>query len=259
MLSASNGQGDKYESLPGTPELLIDYTKPATPSVTFLDGIPTFTSKSLDVASYKLFEKQIEEGSSEESFIPEVSFDALVAMKDSLTYNMCGDTMPKLTYDFKVIALDGTGNFGTANASNILSFKYVNNLKNAHLLTTTFAEGQNDTKLGDLYDDNCVKTPAIEDSGISIRSLVPDTTIKLSFQPKLNTKFSSDKPTTAYYKIPGTSDSLLKITLLPIYSGEKVFIEFDGKLYSTVLTTAEGDSTHPIELIALTDMANQTF
>ena len=244
-LKAADGLGESYTN---SSLIDFDYDKPDAPTVTFNNGVDlAFTSTSADVASYYIWE----------GFVPDdgnslTPTETALSITDALAYNICTKSAYEDTSSYKVVAFDGTGIFGGANASNITGFTYVNTLKGATVQTHTQGEV---TSTVTSYDGTCVVDAAPVKSGVEAKAIQSGEQIVLSYIAIDGTNNNKDDlPYSAFYETTAGVD-IVQVDVLPAYASQNFFVEYDGVLYKGTFpadaTTADASFADPIDLVAV--------
>lgn len=257
-LTASNGVGDTFTQ---TDVLSIDYDQPAAPAVNFSNGIATFSSTSTDVSSYYLYKDNVPETNTENSANKIEKIDSASAASYNIckytTFNNSSNANSAVTY--KVFAMDGSGTLGTANASDITTFTYLNYLAGASVLTNTY-DGATETLLADVYDSTCQSTgSAVENTGVAIRTLTADSTVKLSYIANNDVSFDTNTPITTYVTAGGVT---FQLKSLLTYGGDTYFVNNGTSVYKGTFPTDENSNVSdadPLDLGAALSNNNQTF
>jgi len=220
-LRATDGVGEAYEN---DSFILVDYEKPAKPTVEFISGANmAVTDTSADVASYYIWRDFIPDNV--QSFFKEKLLPADVA-----SYNICQDPQSNFGSEitYQIIALDHDGVISSSNASDIKQVVYRNTIKGATVLTAN--SGVNSVMSYDAT--NCLADANPITSGVEIQDVVNDAkALRLSYKAKEGTEgIVTDLPLTSYYSVNNTL--VMQIKTLAIYAGAKFYVEFDGGLYT---------------------------
>ncbi len=239
----------------------FDYSKPALPVTSLKTGIDiALTSTSSDVGGYYIYKDVVAETDLDNylTYVPAASAGS---------FNLCGAVSTfeyDTDYTLKIFAVDGTGLLYNGNASDIETKVFAPTLKSAHLLSNT-ADGTG--KVADLpaiYDATCNNTgTATVNSGIALKTITADHTVKIAFQPIEGLSFDSDIPYTIYIKGGTNKDVVAEIKYHREYanSGE-MYIDIDGVLYRMTFPvddTTNGTSDNPIKLDDLGYKINSSF
>lgn len=256
-LTASNGLGDSYSE---ASVATIDYDQPDEPTVTFSGAEATFASTSTDVTSYYLYKDNIPETSTESSAN---KVDYLTAA-EAAAYNICTKTAfnnsanGNAAVSYKLFAMDGDGILGSANASNVKSFEYLNFLNSASVLSHTY--GSDSALLAEDYDSSCVSTgTATTNNGVEVRTLTNASTIKFSYKGDSDVVFNNNTALTTYVTA-GTVTFQLKS--MPIYKGNTYFIYNGSGVYKGTFPADESanvSDSDALDLGAVVSSDNQSF
>jgi len=169
-------------------------------------------------------------------YIPDDLSSPLVS-KITAPVNMCLQGFSFGTiYNLKAVAVDGSGELGKANISNLKGFQYINLTKGATIISAP--NGASSTAV--VYDDACnIKTGATEKNGLDITTHVPGTA-RIAYQPfgSATINATTDVPLTAYVDVTGSGNQEVEVTYNRAYAGKTVFIEFNNKLVSVPLPTS---------------------
>lgn len=238
-ISVSDGIG---WSLEPTSIGSIDLDKPLVPSVTQNRGDDVvIASSSDDVVNYNVYTNSIDESTAATS-----TFD-IVAAADAAAYNLCG-VSSALAFGtqstFRVIALDGGGAISTGNASDAKEFNYTPTIKGAQLLTHQYLAGsaEDAVDLAEGFDSSCVSTGvATSDSGVSLKSVIENQEVKMTYVKVDNAVFNTDKPNTFYVEIG--AGAVLQIQYVSAYAGDTFFVEIGSVVYEGSFPAA-GDTTN---------------
>ena len=226
-LKVADGIGDApYED---SALFTLDYNKPAAPTLAFNANMLTLSDSSADTAAYYLWE----------DYIPDDVTSPLVA-KATAPINMCQNFAFASQHNLKAIALDGSGDLGKANASNITSFSYINLTKGATVITQSNGSPSSTSVV---YDDTCNVIPnEVAKKGLDIRTVIPGTA-SISYQALgANMDATTDVPFTAYIDIDGNAVKTVEVMYFQAYAGKTVYIEYNGKLVSATLPTTRADA-----------------
>ncbi len=221
-LLAADGLGESYLK---SDLISFDYDKPEKPTVNFLDGINVaFTSA--DATSFYLWKDYVpDDGSSN------TPTESNLLAADAASYNVCKNTNYGDTTSYQVVAFDGTGIFGKANASDINGFTYENTLKGATVLTHTNGD---DTSIVASYSaTDCTPDAAPLKSGVEVKAVQSGGSVVLSYIALEGTVNNEDDlPFSAFYEITDGSDDVLQVDVLKAYAGKPFYVEFNnGALY----------------------------
>jgi len=249
-IRATDGKGS-YAKLDDA--ISFDYAKPAKPSVTFPNAATaTFTSTSTDVAKMYVFK----------DYIPEISTDRTNAIIETIeaaggtgTSAICSKFDFGVVNTLKVVAVDGTGNFGTANVSNAYEFKYASLFKGASVITD--ATGGDDIKstLPTIYTTDCTlaatQPSGSENNGVSIKSLESGYSARIAYIGK-DVAFDENAPWDSKYEITDGAGAIVQLQNVEEYAGQTFLLEYDGSLYRGTFpaTSAAADASidDPIDL-----------
>jgi len=263
-VSVSDGTGYTLNSVSAAS---IDFEKPATPTVNKGNSTDVaLASTSADATSFYVFDTAIPEEN------PGISTSkvAKILSADATSYNLCAAATAFGTeYTYRAIAVDGNtsvtgassdGELGFGNASDAVEFKFSAALKGAVLLTNTQGVDSGATSLGTLYSTACVagNTETVN-SGVSVKSIVGNERVKLSYQKVTDAIFSTNTPLTIYVGISSTGVAELKYE--PAYANKTFYIEIGGIVYSGAFPSEDntnGDSTSALDVHA-TAIAGQTL
>ncbi len=251
-LRAADGIGEAFYN---ASIATIDYDKPEKPSATFANGIEaTFTSASTDVASYYIYE----------DFIPDSGASPITAAlpkANATAYNMCHDFNFGTSHALKLIAVDGNGTLSRGNASNALSFNYVNILRSATVLTHTYEQN---TSSITIYDDTCNVSTSTQRNGVHVEAQIQDQSVRMAYAniPETTLNNTTDLPWTSFYDLSGSGTAIIRVDSMPAYAGNRFFVEYRGALYvSTFPSTRDAADTSIYTPLILTPVnsANQTL
>ena len=253
-IRATDGKGT-YAKLDNA--VSFDYAKPDTPTVTFPSAADAvFKTVAQDTAKMYVFK----------DYIPELSIERTNAIVDSFPVtNGSGSSKICSKFNFgelntlKVVAVDGTGSFGTANVSNALEFKYISLFKGASILAHT--DGNGDKAITpSIYTTDCTLDPKQpdasknENNGVSVKALEDGKTVRIAYQAQVSVQDTKSIAWDSKYKLPGTSDddAIVQIQNVKEYKSKVFLLEYEGALYKAKFPASESaadDSTdHPIEL-----------
>ena len=252
-LMAADGLGESYSK---SALISFDYDKPVAPLVTASNGMEfAFSSTSADVASYYIWKDYIPDNGN--SLTP---VETKLSTADAGAYNICPKSAFKNSTDYKIIAFDGTGVFGKANASNITGFRYENTLKGATVLTHNKGDATSSVVS---YDSvTCLANDTATKSGVEVKA-VQVGKIVVSYQAISGTTNNKDDlPLTAFYEIADATDDVLQIDILPDYAGKDFYLEYNGVLYTSVFpvdqVAADASFSDALNLTAV-NSANQSL
>ena len=216
----------------------IDFEKPVVPTASLGDGTAVaLASTSTDTTGYYIFKDAIpEEGTTTSN-----SLVAKILSADATSYNLCSTAASfGIEYTYRAIAVDGLsadtgassdGELGYGNASDAVEFKFSAMLKEASLLTNTEGVDVGASDLAMAYDATCTAGATdTNNAGVSVKSVVSDTTVKLSYAKEDNVSWDTDTPLTIY--VGTSSTGLAEIKYVPAYAGNIFYIELNGILYS---------------------------
>jgi len=256
-IRATDGKGT-YAQLDDA--VSFDYAKPAKPTVIFPDAASAvFTSTSTDTAKMYVFKDYIPELATDRA---NAVVDTVVATNGSGTSTICAKFDFAVLNDLKVVAVDGTGSFGSANVSDALDFKYMSLFKNASILAHTEGNGDK-TITPTIYTADCTLNatqPSASDNennGVSVKALEDGKTVRIAYQGR-DTQFDENAAWDSKYKLPGTSDddAIVQLQNVDEYAGKVFLLEYEDALYRSTFPAdadAADDSTdHPIELELIT-------
>lgn len=250
-LKAADGLGESYTN---SALVSFDYDEPAEPTVSFTNGaLMAFTNTSADVASYYLWEDYVpDDGASP------IETNLLAAAAGS--YNICAKTAFAANgavadaHSYKLVAFDGTGIFGKANASNIKGFTYVNTLSGATVLTHSNGDI---TSTVASYDTACAASATPVKSGVEVKS-VQVGTVRMAYVPIAGTiNNKDDLPYTAYYDIPSNAGvDAIEVNILAAYANARFYVQIGAALYEGTFpanqAAADGSFSAPLNLTAVT-------
>lgn len=216
----------------------IDFEKPVVPTTSLGDGTAVaLASTSTDTTGYYIFKDAIpEEGTATSN-----SLVAKILSADATSYNLCSTAASfGIEYTYRAFAMDGLsadtgassdGELGYGNASDAVEFKFSAMLKEASLLTNTEGVDVGASDLAMAYDATCTAGATdTNNAGVSVKSVVSDTTVKLSYAKEDNVSWDTDTPLTIY--VGTSSTGLAEIKYVPAYAGNIFYIELNGILYS---------------------------
>jgi len=246
-LKAADGLGESYTN---SALITFDYDQPDAPKVAFADAANVaFTSDSADVASYYIWKDYIpDDGNS----LTPVEKQLLAA--DAAAYNICPKSDFGAESKYKVVAFDGTGVFGKANASDITAFTYVNTIKGATMLTHSKDMATSTVVSYDATTCLADATPA--KSGVEAKAIQAEG-IVLSYIPIEGVSDSRDDlPYSAFYKIDGGAD-VVQVDVLKAYASRPFYLEYNGALYTSNFpaTQAAADASFS-DAIVLTEVTS---
>lgn len=172
---------------------------------------------------------------------------------------MCAQSTFGTTNSYKVIAFDGTGVFGKANASNITGITYVNTIKGSTVLTHSNGEA---TSTVVSYDSSCVANATATKSGVEVKAVQVGTIVVSYIAIAGTTNNKDDLPYTAFYELADGQTDVLQIDILPVYAGAAFYVEYNGALYSGTFpanqAAADASFSDAINLTTVTS-ANQSL
>ncbi len=244
-VSVANGLGYRLDSIKVGE---IDYKKPNTPVIIRGNGTDiAISSDSSDTTGFYVYEDAIPE----ENTAASTNKVAKILAAEAGSYNLCAKAASfGIEYNYRAIAMDGAvettgagsdGEFGFGNASDATDFTFTATLKGASLLVNTQGVDAKASEIATSYDDSCVPGAAdTEDAGISVKSIISDKRVKLSYEKDESVNFSTDTPLTIYVGISTTG--LAEIKYVPAYANKAFYIEFNGVVYRGVLPTDDNSN-----------------
>ena len=257
-VSVADGTGYKKDNIAvGS----IDFEEPAAPTVTLGTGLNTeINSTSSDATGYYIYDVTGAVGIPEENTGTSSQKIAKILDANASSYNLCAKAAAFGTeYTYRALALDGNasttgassdGELGYGNASDATEFTFSATLKGADLLSNTQGVDTTASSKATPYDSSCVVgTQRTADTGISLKSIVADAKVKMSYLKKDNVAFTTNTPYTIYV---GTSSAgVAEIKYVPAYANSTFYIEIDGVLYSGTLPANDntyGTSSHALDV-----------
>ena len=242
-------------------------------AVTFDYAKPTgFTAAANGAASIDLNASGATQFYVFNNFIPEVEATRTTALVDTVTastlgatgYNACSKGTFGTTYNFRIVAADGTLN--NANLSNAASFVYASTLNGAHVLSHTY--GTDKATIGALYTTACAleatqPSAPSDNNGVSLKTLTAGQTARMSFVPVAGTNFTQDVAWTAHYALVALGGAVVEIQSTSAYAGQTFFVEYNNVLYTGVFSSSEAAADASIAatlgLTAVVGVQNNTL
>lgn len=212
----------------------LDYAAPAKPDVTF-SNVKTvaITDTSSDVVSYQIFEDVIPDDG-------KTPIQTLTT-SEAAAFDICNIEKSEFGMNnFKVIALDNEGGFDKSNISNVRDLNYLNAIKGATVLSHSEGDSTSSVKT---YDSSCVENTTPSKSGVEIMTQTP-IPVRLAYiaDSAGTVNASNELPITAYYKLPGGSEAVLKIDYVTAYAGDDFYVEYNSELYSGKFKATRSDA-----------------
>ena len=256
-VSVADGTGYKKDNISiGS----IDFEKPTAPTVTLGTGLNTaLSSTSSDATGFYIYDVTSGGSIPEENTNSSSTKVVKVLEANASSFNLCADANAFGTYTYRAIALDGNASttgagtdaeLGYGNASDATEFTYSATLKGADLLNNTQGVDTSASSLAVPYDTSCVAgTQRTTNTGISLKSIIADAKVKMSYVKKDNVSFTTNTPYTIYVGL--SSAGVAEVKYVPAYAGSSFYIEIDGQLYSGTLPnddTANGNSSHALDV-----------
>jgi hypothetical protein len=250
-LKAADGLGETYTN---SAIISFDYDEPNAPSVAFNNAAEiAITDTSADVASYYIYDGYVPDDGSSNTPV-----ETKLLTADAASYNICKSSTYGESNNYKVIAFDGTGVFGKANASNITGFTYVNTVSGATVLTHTQGDA---TSTVTSYDVSCVVNATSVKSGVEAKAIQAGSQIVLSYIPLEGSIDDKAIPWSVFYERTDGVD-VVQMDILPDYAGDSFYVEYDGVLYTGIfpatVTAADASFSDPIDLTVVTS-GNQSL
>lgn len=220
--------------------LIVDFTKPAAPTIDLSDGTSVaFASTSDDVAGYYVFNGQIPE----ENTVGATNLFVNLTAAEAAAYGLCQETSKlawnDTAYELNVVAVDGAGTLGKGNVSDTTTENYVPMLKDAIRLVDSNAADSDATILGTVYNSECVSTGAqTVNYGVTLTSETDLQTVKIAYEPENVTDLTAT-PVSLFVNSTNQDASVIaKITYASVYAGETIYVELEGIVYSLLLPTS---------------------
>ncbi|MBN2895173.1 MAG: hypothetical protein JXK05_04680 [Campylobacterales bacterium] len=234
--------------------MIVDYQKPAKPTVTLNSGATVaLASASADAAAFYLFDVST-------TYIPETATieasigEAEIKKAAAANYNLCKVLAVKAynaaPYTIAAIAVDEAGTIGGGNASDAVEFDYKPVLKDAILMANTYNGVKNPTTSGTYYNNDC-ESQGVQtvNTGITIASLNEAQEVKIAYNPLIDNNLINSAPLIAYVT---DGNVVAEIAYNEAYVGKRAYIKLQGNVYDFQFPVAgANDSTEsPVELIA---------
>ncbi len=216
----------------------VDLTKPTAPTIDITNPASvSFSSASTDVAGYYVFKGAVPEYQT----LSSTDFVTHLTAAEATEYALCSSIDLPITSGadattLNVFAVDGTGILNGGNASDVVTQDYIPMLKGSVKLSDTHNSDTDSTKIGTLYDTNCVADATdATDYGMAITSEVADQEVIMAYVPKNGSDTAT--PITIYVE-EKTDGKNFKLTYSDVYVGSVVYFEVLGNVYSYTLESA---------------------
>ena len=227
--------------------VVVDFKKPATPTVAFTGGTMAITNDAADgVTQYFIFNGNIPAVSTATAAL------AKVTAADAAGYSLCSALSRDNSYNLKVIALDGN-TLATSNVSDAFSLpSYSPVFKDSAIITDSMTTNDTVANIASVYYNNsCADTPiTFETDKFIATSYTNNKTIKVAYAP-----ITAGTGTALSIFVDGgtKTGTVALLTYQPNYAGKVVFVELDGQLFSYTLPTEAAipvinSDTSPIDL-----------
>jgi hypothetical protein len=256
LINVSDGLG--YSRM-GEDKISLDFKKPKKPTIVKNNGANVkFASTSTDVSGYYVYKDNVPE----KDTATNLNKVAKIVVGDADSYNLCASSGLDYgtEYNLRLFAMDGLkvntgassdGELGYGNASDVLSFTFTPVLKGAVLLENTNGVDAQATALGKIFNNNCESTAdATTNSGVSVKSVISDKVVRLSYIPIKGINFDTDIPKTIFVgESVGVAGAQIKY--LRDYANKTFFVQMGDKVYKGTFPrddTANKSSDKPLDL-----------
>jgi len=228
-LKVADGQGYKTTYPASGLGVVVDTTKPETPTVTFSGANMSVTSSSTDVAKYFVYEA---------AAVPP-ALDAIpdyeMTPDEAAAFNICSEINYGTSTDLIVFALDGAGTRTGGNASDaVLVAGYTSLVKGAVVLENINNGTVTTTTTGTTYSSTCEAGAVSVPMGVQLSAISDLTQAKTSFLPLAGAPLSVPN----YVHLKDSAGNIVKINYDDVYEGATIFVQINDELYSYVLPAA---------------------